>query len=374
MPLETIACAACGSTDVQEVKPGTYFCNHCETVFKHIDPTRLAVEQTPAFCGCGNPIQVQCQICKAGICTSCDLASWDGPGDREDISAAYGTDRSRFTVEGFGYLIRGYPPDRSVYGPYLYLDEVFAGLAAENGWDYSPGYAPVRHACFTCVASAIPVTADRIANGQICETPGCAREPGGTCSCCGGAFCGTHVTPDVLRGQGRLHYGFVETVLITYEDTEPMFRHKTKRTLERGTPVTWYPPAGMCLICVNEKAGEALSAAIRVCEGEYAGSLTRIDFRADEFTGPPNMMRANFMVATADRMTAKRRRQATMEAMKESGAVAAKVGSRLKELVVPGSCRRGQIFDAGEYFATYGIKDERQTMTPVATAAERRRP
>ena len=49
MPFETIACSRSGSADVQEVKPSTYFCNHCETVFKCVDPTRLTVRNNSAF-------------------------------------------------------------------------------------------------------------------------------------------------------------------------------------------------------------------------------------------------------------------------------------------------------------------------------------
>jgi len=37
------------------VKANTYFCNHCESVFKYVDPTKARV--VPSFCACGNPVQ-----------------------------------------------------------------------------------------------------------------------------------------------------------------------------------------------------------------------------------------------------------------------------------------------------------------------------
>ena len=52
MALESITCKSCGATDVQEVKADTYFCNHCEGVFKHVNPSKVTVTQE--FCVCGN--------------------------------------------------------------------------------------------------------------------------------------------------------------------------------------------------------------------------------------------------------------------------------------------------------------------------------
>jgi hypothetical protein len=40
MPFESLSCPRCGSGDVQEVKPETYFCNHCDNVFKYVRPSR----------------------------------------------------------------------------------------------------------------------------------------------------------------------------------------------------------------------------------------------------------------------------------------------------------------------------------------------
>jgi hypothetical protein len=40
MPFESLSCSRCGSGDVQEVKPETYFCNHCDNVFRYVRPSR----------------------------------------------------------------------------------------------------------------------------------------------------------------------------------------------------------------------------------------------------------------------------------------------------------------------------------------------
>lgn len=103
MPSEAPTCPTCGSTDVQEVKPGTYFCNYSETVFKYIDPSRLRVEHSPAFCWCGNPIQVQCQLCKTEMCLQCDVAAdptaiYRAPGTR----FGYGPNRDTMHLLGQG--------------------------------------------------------------------------------------------------------------------------------------------------------------------------------------------------------------------------------------------------------------------------------
>ena len=67
MPLEALACTRCGSADVEEVKPKTFFCNYCDTVFKQIDPNSFTVAHSPTFCSCGNLVTAQCQFCHAGF-------------------------------------------------------------------------------------------------------------------------------------------------------------------------------------------------------------------------------------------------------------------------------------------------------------------
>jgi len=47
MPFQSISCTNCGSGNIQEVKPDTYFCNHCEGVFKY-----AAVSRAPEARSC----------------------------------------------------------------------------------------------------------------------------------------------------------------------------------------------------------------------------------------------------------------------------------------------------------------------------------
>ena len=55
-------------TKVVELKPNTYACHACESIFKYVDPTRTEV--APQFCqeGYGNPIKYKCTLCGKMVC------------------------------------------------------------------------------------------------------------------------------------------------------------------------------------------------------------------------------------------------------------------------------------------------------------------
>jgi hypothetical protein len=114
MPLEALACTQCGSADVKEVKPSTYFCNHCDTVFKQVDPGKVSVAVAPSFCLCGNPVTAQCQICHVstmcfGGCnaTSSWLHPWPERSHWVNIC---------FPTVGFGYVLSGLSSWKEVAG------------------------------------------------------------------------------------------------------------------------------------------------------------------------------------------------------------------------------------------------------------------
>ena len=44
MPLESITCAYCRSSEASEYKPGSFICSHCDGVFKHFDPAKHVPE------------------------------------------------------------------------------------------------------------------------------------------------------------------------------------------------------------------------------------------------------------------------------------------------------------------------------------------
>jgi hypothetical protein len=148
MPFESVACPSCGSDDVQEVKPNTYFCNQHEGVFKHLDPSRVTT--TPAFCGCGNRVEFQCQICRAtGLCALCDQAN----------------------------------PSRTD-GQLLYV------LWRDHG--------DIGHLCGQCKADALPeLTALQTADFfcKFCGSPEAERK----CRCCGAGLCVMHCPDEGLE-------------------------------------------------------------------------------------------------------------------------------------------------------------------------------
>jgi hypothetical protein len=187
-----MACANCGSSDVQEVKPSTYFCNHCETVFKHVDPSHVTIEQ--AFCGCGSAIQVRCNLCHVGLCHACDAK-------RDWLLARHVRLEYVFVgTEGFGYVIR--PASQRAYGVFgnrvlqTVPPFVFGPVVSTNElfWCLPDHGESFHHLCWTCVAAMVPAVAELVSSRAICEQPGCVSQPAGTCRCCGGALCETHMT------------------------------------------------------------------------------------------------------------------------------------------------------------------------------------
>lgn len=69
MPYESLACPRCGSGSFQEVKSNTYFCNHCDNVFKYTRVPSAAGESSPAACDtCGVLAVGLCYICNSYFC------------------------------------------------------------------------------------------------------------------------------------------------------------------------------------------------------------------------------------------------------------------------------------------------------------------
>lgn len=225
MPLEAISCTQCGSVEVTEVKANTYFCDHCEAVFKQVN--LAGAMSGPQFCECGAAVMVKCTVCQVGMCQHCDaIGGLSGPR-----GSAYGYsvepvffaghvtnfNPSRhwlcsappepvFSVGptlliptvGFGYIIvdqNDLPVlrDQSVFtvpaghsiGPVLTLDDVLPV--------FQRAHSNIKHACWPCVVSVIPVVAESIANGAICEQPGCSSAASGNCPCCSSPFCECHL-------------------------------------------------------------------------------------------------------------------------------------------------------------------------------------
>ena len=78
MPYESLACPRCGSSSFQEVKPNTYFCNHCDNVFKYTRASSAAGGSSPASCD-------TCGVLAVGLCYLCH--SYFCPGHQAVIEA-----------------------------------------------------------------------------------------------------------------------------------------------------------------------------------------------------------------------------------------------------------------------------------------------
>jgi len=145
MTLEALRCTNCGSQNVDEVKRGTYFCQHCETVFRYVDPSRVTVTHEQAFCECGNAVEFQCYLCRTGICGDHDV--FDG---------------GQKTGEGV------------------------AAFVAERAGAMPP------HLCGDCLKPLMSELRTMREERRRCRELTCIRETATACACCDGAFCEHH--------------------------------------------------------------------------------------------------------------------------------------------------------------------------------------
>jgi hypothetical protein len=391
MPFEAIACTTCGSTDVQEVKPSTYFCNHCETVFKHIDPTRISVDNAPAFCSCGNPIEFQCQLCKTGMCFECDVIAWRENYDRSRIRGIISaipvtiqTSAIYVPVQGFGYtgnarkygdrsdypeaykvlsvsgrhVVRySYKPDDR-FGPWLSLDKLLAVLSEKR--------VRLGHACWPCIGRAVPELAERIATGAICETPTCANEPKQACSCCGSAFCESCLTPSVraLWSDGSLKVMTIHVQNPGDGKGRPQFTEieLAYGSAHRSYTVKWQPPDGLCLLCGNERVEE-----IRAWQDTARKELANVLDPDSDHDGRAGIGEQWFYAPTERRRTRTGRLAEFERARGVAERCAAELTERLKQLRSPEACQRDPAYAARTWYAWYAVTDNRAQTAPALT-------
>lgn len=269
MPLEAIACTGCGSTDVQEVKPGTYFCNHCETVFKHVDPSRLNVSHTPGFCECGSgqPVTAQCQVCRStALCEDCDLG--------RTYTRRY---HRGFVIQtvGWGYVLKA-----TCFGnlKYTYDSEVIERRLTELEPEASSADQLVihgkklltylrmstrsrslEHVCVPCACGAVPEVAERIANGTDCVWFDCDL-PGERCLGCDRTVCPQHCIN--LRGTqtngtknwfGKSKYTRKASVEAVRSKLSGSKRGASNPRGVSSSPLAWViEPPPTCIECLNK--------------------------------------------------------------------------------------------------------------------------
>src|SRR5215467_4641293 len=201
------------------------------------------------FCSCGTPARVTCQLCWISMCADCDVLSRPV------------TELEAWPVQvvGFGYVNRVWDyryrylslPIRNggPYGPFLYLNELLASLASAHGLPHRDGAGPVQHLCWPCLYTAVPDTAERIANGLMCETPKCVNEPCERCRCCSGAFC------EACMSQLRFNRSAPCKITWAEPGGEVSVDGKVLRVIGTTIDRSVVPaaPRGLCTICSNER-------------------------------------------------------------------------------------------------------------------------
>src|ERR1022692_1936463 len=220
MPLESITCTSCGATDVQEVKADTYLCNHCEAVFKYVDPSKVTVTQE--FCSCGNKVEAQCNLCHADICRACDV---------ELLQRTMIVD---VPTLHFGYVVPSSSRIRLVDGriqassrvasdnPIIPIGKIMEAIVVQ--------FDGLRHLCWKCAVRYVPDAARMIADGELCEMPDCRHLADRSCICCSASFCNDHLGAGRRYRMGFWGYG------------PPRKGHQSKEF-----EIKW--PTGLCGAC-----------------------------------------------------------------------------------------------------------------------------
>jgi hypothetical protein len=349
MPLESLACSHCGSSEVKEVKANTYFCDHCDAVFKLVDPNSVTVTNNPSFCSCGETVAAKCQLCDATMCVACDAG-----GKIEAYSFSHGSNRPILVhTVGFGHLCYtpgwGGHPAPMVYGCFV-VDGHVSDLeqsAPRTNREFHDGsrdlseltvgpflssstlqgflksvHSALRHVCWPCVVSAIPDVIELIANGTMCANPYCGNFSSTQCRCCRFGFCEGHIglpaaglasiTAEVVSGVPTSHSAF---------------------------PI--HCEGVLCTQCIRE-----VQSRIRdICEHEH-----------------PQLTSGYSVPITRKRNPQSRAQRAEDERAIESALqVALDVSRKLDELVDAHGCTLQDTFYGTE---AYFIHDERATTTP----------
>jgi hypothetical protein len=342
MAFEALNCTNCGSADVQEVKPSTYFCNHCESVFKHIDPTRVI--DGPTFCEHGNPVMVECQVCRAGMCREqCDVVpAW----------AAYKY-AGIVRTQGFGYLEHRQGYDVDVDGPFISIGKLLMSLAKAR---MDEGKGTLSHVCYVCVIQAVPAAAENISAGAICETVRCWGTSAGKCPCCQRSFCRECSMPqalkdrgahDDLRGLSVLSHGNLVTICAW----DPEYDRSSK-----DFAVSMPVPHGTCKPCARENDDKAAPIAAGICRQDYAGKLVPVN----DYT---------FKVpASSVRRKKYYEERARVEEL--ASRYVGEIAARLREQVALNGNGHRENVPSGQIlpYAEYVIADERDRVRPTAVS------
>lgn len=290
MGLQAMNCPNCGSSAVKEVKPSTYFCDHCEGVFRLVPPVGQSAASTADFCTCGNRITSQCRVCETGLCKECDIAPWlkvPHPLDRplppresrsrwyhglaiRSTDSGYLTSGSRVDVLDDGHLTEVQMNSAASVEPVVYAAKVMRYLDRT--------YLTIKHVCLSCLVAAVPATIEDIALGRVCETLRCGSEPSKQCPCCHGAFCDDHVISGDHDARDYLR---------SYKPSDThQYRNGVVVWLRpRGEGGEWCLESGwtrlrsgdLCNMCADEQASMFRRTAAAICRDELGLVLLEPD-------------------------------------------------------------------------------------------------
>lgn len=380
MSHEAPICTTCGCAEVQEVKPKVYFCQSCESIFRNLSNNPSSMS---GFCPCGNLMEVQCQVCMTGICRQCDISSnqaaiyndpWiqagyrlsttfhigtlivpTGPGANEDQSyclaykSIHDANALPIPVTEYGYLHRD--KRGQVCGPFLYLSEMLACLAASRGLTYEPSSAPAKHLCFTCLADVAPVAAKLIAEREICETPSCVGRPACVCRCCSSSFCSNCLTWPALR---EIWGAYDQRRNAGADDAGVVFGRLICGILPGAGPfgheVRLPEIPDLCLPCMGEKIESAKEMVKKISNKEY-GSFMATTNEAIVFGGGP--LYDVFPGVAAGK---KARKSGLSRAWGMAERYATELTERLQVELPSLPCDRERAFQDGRRYATYYYK------------------
>lgn len=319
----------------------------------------MPVGHSPGLCSCGNRARLTCQLCSVGMCADCDVLSRPAA----DLQAW------PVQVVGFGYINRAWDyryrflnlaqHDGGAYGPFLYLSELMSSLASAHGLAHRNGAGPVRHLCWPCVYTAVPDTAERIANGLMCETPRCVSEPCQRCRCCGGAFCELCLTHVRLYRTGPCRITWTEPGSEISGDEEARV---IGARIERS--VLPAMPRGLCGICVNERQYRQKEMSEEIVSQQYSGILVPAPDAAGGGGATPT---AIYLLPAVKRWTGRGREQEQARARDALERCVAGISEQLGQLPLA-PCHRAPAFSQGLGYAYYMLLDARNQRAPAAAA------
>lgn len=227
MPLESVACPKCGSSDIIEYKAGSYICQHCDGVFAHINPSSVTVSVRREVCRCGNNSQGKCGTCDSAICGGCIIGRAEELRHK-DVWLEGGGWYKLLGVESGGYRLEvgsnscGMFYSRTVSNELKWRKQVlergqWRKVADDGDPRFSKGDSPFGppeshvaegvvplgkvtdhvarsgasgYVCLSCLSEAAERVCAELAAGTVCLNPFCGRAASVACPCCREPNCG----------------------------------------------------------------------------------------------------------------------------------------------------------------------------------------